>query len=86
MELSLEVLISVLQQIYAFGESFQVRSICTVNYTTETEGIQKAALNPLVSRWSVSFECSFWGGKTRFTHAIAANKRANSHNFKVKKI
>ena len=41
------------------GESFQVHS--TVNCTTETEGIQweKAALNPLVSRWSVSFEFSF---------------------------
>ena len=40
--------------------------ICTVNYTKETEGIQleKAALNPLVSRWSVSFKFSFCGGKT----------------------
>ena len=28
---------------------------------------------------------SFCEGKTRFTHAIVANKRANSHNFKVKK-
>ena len=28
----------------------------------------------------------FCGGKTRFTHAIAANKRANSHNFKVKNL
>ena len=62
--------------------------ICTVNCTTETEGIQreKAALNPLVSRWSVSFEFSFYGGKTRFTHTIAVNKRANSHNFKIKKL
>ena len=34
--------------------------------------------------WSVSFEFSFWGGKTRFSHAIATNKRASSHNFKVK--
>ena len=62
--------------------------ICNVNCTTETERIQwmKAALNPLVSRKSVSFEFSFCGGKTRFTHAIAANKRANSHNFKIKKL
>ena len=36
--------------------------------------------------WSVSFEFSFWGGKTRFSHAIATNKRASSHNFKVKKL
>ena len=28
---------------------------------------------------------SFCEGKTRFTHVIAANKRANSHNFKIKK-
>ena len=39
-----------------------------------------------MSRWSVPFEFSFCGGKTRFTHAIAANKRANSHNFKIKKL
>ena len=44
-----------------------------------------ASLNPLVSRWSALFEFSFCGGKTRFTHAIAANKRENSHNFKIKK-
>ena len=44
----------------------------------------QAALSPLVSRWSVQFEFSFCEGKTRFTHAIAANKRANSHNFKIK--
>ena len=75
-----------------FGESFQVPAfnldICTVNCTTENAGIQweKAALNPLVSSWSVSFEFSFCGGKTRFTHAIAANKRANSHNFKIKNL
>ena len=37
-------------------------------------------------RWSVPFEVSFCGGKTRFTHAIAANKRTNSHNFKIKKL
>ena len=62
--------------------------ICTVNCTTEAEGIkwEKAASNPLVSRWSGSFEFSFCEGKTRFTHAIAANKRANSNNFKIKKI
>ena len=46
----------------------------------------KAALNPRVFRWSVPFEFSFCGGKTRFTHAIAANKRANSHNFKIKNL
>ena len=62
--------------------------IWTINCTTETEGIywEKAALNPLVSRWSVPFEFSFCEGKTRFTHAIAANKRANSHNFKIKNL
>ena len=38
------------------------------------------------SPWSVPFEFSFCGGKTRFTHAIAANKRANSHNFKIKNL
>ena len=72
---------------WVFPSPFNL-DICTVNWTTETEGIQweKAALNPLVSRWSVSFEFSFCGGKTRFTHAIAANKRANSHNFKIKKL
>ena len=60
---------------------------CTVNCTTETEGIyrEKAPINPLVSRWSVPFNFSFCGGNTRFTDAIAANKRANSHNFKIKK-
>ena len=42
-------------------------------------------MNLLVSRWSVSFEFSFCGGKTRSTHAFAANKRANSHNLKIKK-
>ena len=55
-------------------------NICTVSYTTETERIfwEKVALNPFVSRWSVPFEFSFCKGKTRFTHAIAANKQANS--------
>ena len=47
---------------------------------------EKATLNPLVSRWIMPFEFSFCEGKTRFTHAIAANKRANSHNFKIKKL
>ena len=61
---------------------------CTVNCTTQTEGILrgKAAFNSLMSCRSVSFEFSFWEGKTRFTHANAVNKRANSHNFKIKKI
>ena len=63
-------------------------NICTVNCTRETEGFfwEKAALNFLVSRWSVPFEFSFCEGKTRFTHAIVANKQANSHNFKIKKL
>ena len=54
----------------------------------ETEGLfwEKAALNLLLSCWSVPFEFSFCEGKTRFTHAIAANKRANSHNFKIKNL
>ena len=80
-----EVLNSVIQQV--FPSPFNL-DICTVNCTTETEGIywEKAAFNPLVSCWSVPFEFSFCGGKTRFTHAIAANKRANSHNFKIKKL
>ena len=46
--------------------------------------ISELERNPLVSRWSVSFEFIFCKGKTRFTHAIAANKRANSYNFKIK--
>ena len=71
---------------WVFPSPFSLK-ICTVNCTTETEGIfwEKAALNPLVSRWSVPFEFSFCEGKTRLIHAIAANKRANSHNFKIKK-
>ena len=36
--------------------------------------------------WSVSFEFSFCGGKTRFSHAIATNQRLSAHNFKVKKL
>ena len=71
---------------WVFPSPFNL-NICTVNCTTETEGIfrEKAALNPLVSRWHVPFEFSFCEAKTRFTHAIAANKQANSHNFKIKK-
>ena len=48
--------------------------------------MRKGRINPLVSRLSVSFEFSFYGGKTWFTHAIAANKRANSHKFKRKNL
>ena len=48
--------------------------------------MRKGRIESRVFRWSVPFEFSFCGGKTRFTHAIAANKRANSHNFKVKKL
>ena len=47
---------------------------------------REATLNPLVSCWSVPFEFSFCERKTRFTNAIAANKPANSHNFKIKKL
>ena len=43
-------------------------------------------MSPRVFRWSVPFEFSFCGGKTRFTHAIAANKRVNSHNFKIRNL
>ena len=39
-----------------------------------------------MSRWSISSEFSFCKGKTRFSRAIAANKRANSHNFKTKNL
>ena len=48
--------------------------------TTETKGIywKNAALNPLVSRWSLPFEFSICGRKQ--------NKRANSHNFKIKNL
>ena len=38
----------------------------------------------------VSLKCQsnlvFCGGNTRFTHTIAANKRASSHNFKIKSL
>ena len=76
-----------IHSLWVFTSLFNL-NICTINCTRETEGIfwEKAALNPLVSCWSVPFEFSFCGGKTRFTHAIAANKRANSHNFKIKKL
>ena len=39
--------------------------VCTVNWTTETEGIQreKAALNPLVSRWCVFSNLVFVEGR-----------------------
>ena len=72
---------------WVFPSPFNL-NICTVNCTTETEGIfwEKAALNPLVSRWSVPFEFSFCEGKTRFILAIVASKRANSHNYKIKQL
>ena len=44
--------------------------ICTVNFTTENEGIQ---------REKAALKSHFWQ-KTRFTHAIAPSKRANSLN------
>ena len=47
--------------------------ICTVNFTTENEGIQ---------REKAALKFHFWQ-KTRFTHAIAPNKRANSHNLET---
>ena len=55
--------------------------------TAETERIQweKVALNPLVSSWNAHSNY-FCIGKTRFTHAIAANKQASSHNFKIKNL
>ena len=47
--------------------------------------MRKSRKSSLDSSLGVSFEFSFCGGKTRFTHAIAANiLRANSHNFKMK--
>ena len=39
-----------------------------------------------MSRWNVPFEFSLCGGKIRFTHTVAANKQANSHNFKIKNL
>ena len=41
--------------------------------------MRKATLN-------ASFEFSFFGEKTRYTHATAADKRASSHNFKMKNL
>ena len=72
---------------WVFPSPFNL-DICTVNCTTETEGklMRKGRLNPRVFHRRVPSEFSFCGGKTRFTHAIAANKRANSHNFKIKKL
>ena len=45
---------------WVFPSPFNL-NICTVNCTTETEGMfwEKAALNPLVSRWIMPFEFSF---------------------------
>ena len=36
--------------------------------------------------WSVPFKFCFFGEKTRFTRAIAVNKQANFHNFKIKNL
>ena len=47
--------------------------ICTVNFTTENEGIQ---------REKAALKFHFWQ-KTRFTHAIAPSKRANSLNLET---
>ena len=47
--------------------------ICTVNFTTENEGIQ---------REKAALKFHFWQ-KTRFTHAIAPSKRANSQNLET---
>ena len=71
---------------WVFSSPFNL-DICTVKCTTETEGIywEKAALNSLVSRWSVPFELVFLK-ETRFANALASNKRANSHNFKIKNL
>ena len=78
---------SVLLQIrfwWVFPSPFNL-DICTVNRITETEGIhEEVVLKPLLYSWSVSFKFSFCGGKTRFTLAIAADKRASSHNFRMK--
>ena len=41
--------------------------------------------SPCVS-WRISSGFSFCEGKTRFSRAIAANKRANSHNIKTKNL
>ena len=47
--------------------------ICAVNFTTENEGIQ---------REKAALKFHFWQ-KTRFTHAIAPSKRANSLNLET---
>ena len=39
-----------------------------------------------MSSWSTSFEFGSCERKIRFTHAIAINKRVNSHNFKMKNV
>ena len=59
----------------SLSKSVQFGQLCTVNFATENEWIQwwKAALNPLVSIWSVSFEFSFCGGNTRFTYVFAVS-------------
>ena len=38
-----------------------------------------------IKSYCVSLEC-ICGGKTRFTHVFAANKRANPHNLKIKNL
>ena len=57
------------------SRSVQFGQLYTANCATETEWIQwwKAALNFLVSYWSVSFEFSFCGGNTRFTYVFAVS-------------
>ena len=72
---------------WVFPSPFNL-DIWSINWATETEGIywEKAVWNPLVSWCNVPFEFSLCGGKIRFTHAVAANKQANSHNFKIKNL
>ena len=41
--------------------------------------------SPCLVRVYLLYLLSFCEGKTRFTHAIAENKRANSHNFNIQK-
>ena len=59
----------------SLSKSVQFGQLYTVNCATETQWVQwwKAALNPLVSIWSVSFEFSFCGGNTRFTYVFAVS-------------
>ena len=47
--------------------------ICAVNFIADNEGIQ---------REKAALKFPFWQ-KTRFAHAIAPNKRANSHNLET---